>query len=82
MQPQWVQTLYWVAFYLDSLYHSWKFYARTYEITIMPPFYIILLEHWQLNANSDSLDANSENLNDSERLNPNTEYFRQQKQTF
>ena len=48
------------------------------------PFYSVVLEHWDLNANSKSLtansasfDANLENLNDSERLNANSKYSRQ-----
>ena len=41
------------------------------------PFYSAVLEHWDLNANSASFDANLENLNDSERLNANSRYSRQ-----
>ena len=70
MQPR-EQMLYQVAF-LFKIIVSWKFYARIYEIAKNS----VVLEHRDLNANSKSqnanssrLDANLENLNDSERLN-------------
>ena len=76
MHSQWSQTLYQVAFLISATH---EFYARIYE---GPPSYLFLFEHRGQNTNSESLNANLENLNYAGRLNVNSEYFRQHNQKF
>ena len=78
MHSQWSQTLYQVAFLISATH---EFYARIYEIATIPS-YSFLLEHRDQNTNSESLNANLENLNYAGRLNVNSEYFRQHNQKF